>query len=168
MLQIYQKPLSVDLSDSVWMLLLFVFGFFAVSCDSSRLYETNKSIESNGWSRLDTACFEVDISDTLTMHNFYINLRHSTAYKFSNIFLFFHTTFPGGQVTSDTLQILLADNSGKWIGTGMGKIKECRIMLQDRVRFPRSGSYSFCIEQGMRTEPLLGIEDIGVRVEKME
>lgn len=125
-------------------------------------------MDNGSWSLNDTACFNVDIIDTLAYYNFYINLRHSTDYKFSNIFLFLHTTFPGGQVTSDTLQILLADNSGKWIGSGMGKVKECRVMLQDRVRFPRSGNYSFCIEQAMRAEPLEGIEDIGIRIERME
>lgn len=82
--------------------------------------------------------------------------------------MFFHTTFPGGYATSDTLQILLAESSGKWIGSGMGKIKECRVMLQDRIRFPESGTYSFCIEQAMRTQTLKGIEDIGIRIEKME
>ncbi|MEZ5195333.1 MAG: gliding motility lipoprotein GldH [Bacteroidales bacterium] len=143
----------------IYTMLLLVFIFLIVSCDSNRVYETNKSIGEGNWSMIDTACFEVDIVDTLSLNNFYINLRHSTSYKFSNIFLFFHTTFPNGYSTCDTLQILLADNTGKWIGSGMGKIKECRVLLKDRVQFPHSGVYSFCIEQAMRNEPLEGVED---------
>ena len=39
-------------------------------------------------------------------------------------------------------------------------------MLQQALRFPLKGIYSFHLEQAMRDEQLEGIEDIGLRIEK--
>jgi gliding motility-associated lipoprotein GldH len=38
-------------------------------------------------------------------------------------------------------------------------------MLQQALRFPLAGTYQLHLEQGMREEKLLGIEDIGFSIE---
>jgi gliding motility-associated lipoprotein GldH len=60
----------------------------------------------------------------------------------------------------------LAEADGKWWGSGLGDIFSNQIKVMENVKFPRKGVYSFSVEQNMRDNPLLGIEDIGVRVEK--
>ncbi|MCF8234529.1 MAG: gliding motility lipoprotein GldH [Bacteroidales bacterium] len=141
------------------------------ACNDQTVFVGSKSREGS-WSRFDTAVFEVEVNDSSRLHDFYINLRHNKNYRYRNIYLFLHTSYPGGQTVHDTIELILADKQGEWIGKGMGSIKENEILLRKNFRFPAEGKYIFAIEQGMRKsalkegEYLQGIEDIGIRIER--
>ncbi|MEA3503845.1 MAG: hypothetical protein U9R32_01445 [Bacteroidota bacterium] len=47
-------------------------------------------------------------------------------------------------------------------------MKTGHFMLQQGIRFPQSGKYIFEIIHGMRKDTLVGIEDIGIRIEKFD
>ncbi len=49
---------------------------------------------------------------------------------------------------------------------GLGDKYDNRILFRRNIRFPRTGIYVFEYEQAMRDEPLIGIDDIGLRIEK--
>lgn len=95
-------------------------------------------------------------------------MRHADSYKFSNLYLFINSYFPGGSHTRDTIELILADHTGKWYGSGFGNIKEYQVLIRKGVVFPVTGVYKIGIEQGMRENNLLGIEDIGIRIERMD
>ena len=63
---------------------------------------------------------------------------------------------------------VLADEKGKWIGSGMGDLYDNQIPFKKNVRFPLAGIYSFEIQQGMRMENVPLIMDVGLRIEKAE
>lgn len=136
------------------------------ACDPARVYDRSEAIAGQGWHRDSVCHFEVVIDDSLAIHDFYISIRNNTDFPYSNLYLFFTTEFPNGHSTLDTIECILADNKGMWLGNGSGSIKDNLIMLQHALRFPISGAYHFTIEQGMRDELLPGIEDIGLRIEK--
>jgi gliding motility-associated lipoprotein GldH len=150
--------------------LFFLFALLIIfnSCDPQRVYEKNIRVNPNGWPAGEKVLFEVPVHDSLILHNFYINLRHTENYKFSNLFLFIDTYFHGGSHARDTIELILADNTGKWYGKGFGKIKEYQVLIRQAVTFPVKGIYKISIEQGMRDENLQGIEDIGVWIERMD
>jgi gliding motility-associated lipoprotein GldH len=136
------------------------------ACDSKRFYEENKPLVKGIWKTEDKARFDVQISDTLTRYNFFLNVRNSTDYPYSNLYLFIHTTNPSGKKAQDTLECQLADYQGKWFGSGFGSIKFNRFLIQKGISFRQKGRYSFEIEQAMRAKELKGIMDIGIRIEK--
>lgn len=138
------------------------------SCNFNDIYNENVSIDDGKWIQEKVARFEVDIHDTLTSHNFYINIRTDNSYRYSNLFIFMTTTFPNGNMTRDTIEFVLADDSGKWLGKGWGRVKENKVQLKDNLRFPLSGKYVFLIRQGMREDTLTGITDIGLIFEKTQ
>ncbi len=39
-------------------------------------------------------------------------------------------------------------------------------MVVEKIKFAKPGVYSFSFEQNMRDNPLAGIEDVGMRIEK--
>lgn len=143
--------------------LLFIFG-----CDSNRVFDQNVEIKDHNWNKDQVANLEVDITDTLSRNNFYINLRNGNTYAYSNIYLFVNTKLPNGKVSRDTMELILADAEGKWQGKKSGDIIDNRILLKRGVVFPVSGKYIFEIEQGMRVDKLADIYDVGLRIEKME
>jgi gliding motility-associated lipoprotein GldH len=137
------------------------------ACDPGLVYEKNAKIDPESWQVSNKIPFELEVYDTLALLNFYINIRHTTDYKYRNIFLFFDTFYPEGSQSRDTIEIILADNRGKWFGKGIGNIRNNQVLLKRGFSFPLKGSYKFRFEQGMREPELKGILDVGIRIEKM-
>jgi gliding motility-associated lipoprotein GldH len=148
-----------------FFLLVFLVTAFA-GCDPSRLFEENKKIEKNEWDQRASLIFRVPITDTTTAYNVYVNVRNAGFYRFSNLYLFINTGFPGGQIQRDTLECTLAAPDGQWLGEGLGDIWDNRILFKQNVRFPQTGEYTFELIQAMRINPLPGIMDAGIRIEK--
>ena len=144
---------------------LFTVLFFP-SCDSKRFYEENKIIEKGVWNTEDKILFQVPVTDTLSTYDFYINVRNDGNYPFSNLFFFIRTITPAGRVALDTVECRLADDYGKWLGTGMGSVKFNRFLFQKNVPLHYKGNYIFEFEQAMRNPELKGIRDVGLRIEK--
>ena len=84
---------------------------------------------------------------------------------FSNLYLFLDLTFPNGKNRRDTLGCALADTRGNWFGSGIGDIIDHRISFKENFTFPIEGRYNLRVTQGMRQDPLLGVTDIGFRLE---
>lgn len=150
---------------------LVVLGVFIVlfnACDSTRLYEENKAIEKNLWYANKPLQFQAQVPDSVQGYNVYINIRNASHYPFSNIFLFLNTTFPDGQIDRDTVEIMLASPEGKWLGDGLGDIWDNRVLFKRNVRFPMKGEYRFEFIQAMRLDPLPGIMDAGIRIERAQ
>jgi len=154
-------------SRKISLFALFIFSLLVFqSCDSKRLFEDNKIIENRVWNNQDKATFKVTITDILARYNFYFNLRNSSNYPYSNIYLFLKTVFPDGRIARDTIECQLADYDGKWLGSGISDVKFNRFLFQKGVRFPKKGQYIFEVEQAMRVKDLKGISDIGIRIER--
>jgi gliding motility-associated lipoprotein GldH len=145
--------------------LFLLISLFLYSCDSRQVYNDYRKLKKDTWNRYNLQKFDIAVKDTVSLYDFYINIRNTTDYPYSNIYLFFNTKFPDGRKFRDTLELQLADLQGKWLGRGPGKIKDNHFRFKNMVRFPLKGIYSFTIEQAMRVEDLTGITDIGLQVE---
>ena len=110
-----------------------------------------------------------NISDTISLYNVYIVLRHSDAYHFNNIYVRATVNEPGGgHPKSRDYDLRLASNEKGWIGTAMDDIYDARLLIQPRTRFTKAGTYHFVIEQLMREDPLKNMLSVGLRIEKMQ
>ncbi|KPK87261.1 MAG: hypothetical protein AMS27_02880 [Bacteroides sp. SM23_62_1] len=145
-------------------IILFTIVFH--SCDPDRVYEKNIRIPDGIWERNNPIRFEVIIQDTISPHNLYINIRNTGLYPVSNLYLFITTTAPSGHSVKDTVEIILADERGKWLGKGLGDIWDLQKLYKQNVRFAQKGMYVFEYEQAMRIEKLPFILDAGLRIEK--
>jgi gliding motility-associated lipoprotein GldH len=149
-------------------LLPAVFSILLFSCTDDRFYEVNLPVANSEWYADDVKKFEVEITDTLAKYDFFINVRNTGAYQYANLFLFINTTFPDEKVSRDTVEIILAEPSGRWLGKGSGSVYDNRVLFKRNVIFPASGVYTFELEQAMRTRVLPEIMDVGLRIEKKE
>lgn len=134
------------------------------ACDSGQVFEENMPVKDAVWKASESLDFRFDIQDTVSPHNMYINLRNGEDYPYMNIFLFVDIKFPNGKTASDTLECILADEQGKWLGSGLGAIHDNRILYRKNVSFPVPGQYEVKITQAMRNEELSSIYDVGFRV----
>jgi len=147
-----------------YILLILLTALHA--CDKKRFFDETTKIPVNGWHKDSAAVFNVKITDTLQFYKFLINLRHNDNYRYSNFYLFLNTRLPDGLRTRDTIEMTIADFTGKWLGKGFGTLRDNQILIRENLRFPRKGTYHFTIEQAMREEVLKGIENVGIRVER--
>jgi gliding motility-associated lipoprotein GldH len=121
-------------------------------------------IPESGWMIDDPVRFAVDIKDTSQLYDVYITLRHNTDYEFMNLFLFLKTYYPDLDFSRDTLECFLSDETGRWFGRGGSSVKDCMMLFKRNVRFPQKGRYQFEFVQGMRTESLENIMDLGLSI----
>ncbi|MCC6253121.1 MAG: gliding motility lipoprotein GldH [Bacteroidia bacterium] len=150
----------------VIILAFIVLVSLLISCDSKRVYEENIDIPDYIWDVNNPVYFDVQIDDTVSLHNIYINIRNASGYGYSNIYLFLDTKYPDNTISRDTIECILADPSGKWLGNGSGDIWDNQILFKKNVRFKQKGKYNFRYEQAMRTPKLPMIMDVGLRIEK--
>ena len=150
--------------------LLVAAGSFLVllSCDPGRVYEKNIKIPDGIWFKDHKVSFEVFIDDTVSAHNLYVNVRNTSLYPFSNLYLFIETTAPSGHMIRDTFEVILADERGKWLGNGLGDIWDLQQAYKRNVRFAQRGKYFFQYQQAMRMDKLPFILDTGLRIESVK
>lgn len=149
-------------------ILLFSCIILSTACHNSAtvVYEKNHTISDAVWDINERLDFELSVTDTLSFHNFYVNMRHRSDYGYSNLFVFISTQFPNEKKYRDTIECVLADDKGRWFGTsGSGGVWDHRILFKNNIRFPLPGNYYFQFEQGMRAEHLENVMDVGLRVE---
>ncbi len=134
------------------------------SCSTNILFDQNVSLPQEGWHKNDAVAFNVNINDSINSFKFKLNIRNTTDYRYSNLYIFLITKLPNGNISRDTIECILANNEGKWLGKGWGNIKENNIVLKSNLRFPLTGNYKFILQQAMRVDTLKGISDMGLSI----
>lgn len=157
----------------IYQQIMVSVGFFTAivlisSCDRTKFYDESLSLQNDKWPKDKAMSFKVNIEDTLSTYRFFINVRNSTSYKYKNIYFFLSTEFPGGGMSRDTIDCLLAAKNGEWFGKGTGRYRDNRIPIRSNIRFPRVGTYTLSLNQAMREDMLEGISEAGVRLEREE
>jgi gliding motility-associated lipoprotein GldH len=153
---------------TVQAIFILSFLFLFSSCDQKRFFEENKTIQNGLWNHNQKLKFEVNITDTIAPYDLYLNVRNSGDYPYSNLYFFIQTRFPDGRTARDTMECRLADDYGKWMGSGIGSVKFNRFLFQKGIHFRNPGKYIFEVDQAMREDNLKGIRDIGIRIEKVK
>ena len=138
-----------------------------ISCDSSIVFEDYKSFENQNWNTDSAAFFNYVTTDTTSTKTVKIKFRHTVDYEFQNLFLFIETD------VLDTVELMLANKEGMWLGSGIGDVREFEFNYQNAKIFNKKGNYSFKIEQAMRYGraeriPVLNnILAVGLSIEKL-
>lgn len=145
-------------------ILMIFIALMLASCGKEAMYDNTQRIPRGSWDKKETVRFEVPVTDTVHPYKFYLNVRHSTDYRYSNVYFFINTTFPDGKKGRDTVECILAQPDGKWLGKGISGTRDNQILLRVGLRFPMKGTYRFEFEQAMREDTLRGISDIGLRL----
>jgi gliding motility-associated lipoprotein GldH len=117
------------------------------------------------WSKDKELYFTYEIKDKTISYDVSIEIRNNNLYPFQNLWLFCAEEQPIGPVWRDTIECMLADDYGKWLGNGMS-VHQLSIPVRTQYKFPHKGQYTFSIRQGMREDSLKGLEEIGLQIKK--
>lgn len=145
------------------------------SCDDKRVFDEYKSVSSK-WDKDDVVTFKMTPPDSINAYNLFVNLRNTSDYKYSNLFLIVELNYPNGKTIKDTLEYKMANPDGSFIGTGFSDVIENKLWYKgydEPFVFNEIGEYTVNIQHAMREngsvkglDKLEGVTDIGFRVEK--
>jgi gliding motility-associated lipoprotein GldH len=152
------------------LVLPFTSCLLFISCSlNTDAFEKNIAIPGQKWQSGFKPEISFAITDTASLYNVYLVLRHTDAYDYNNIWINATVMQPGDSGSrSQRYDLTLATNSKGWLGSAMDDIYEHRVLIQPRTKFKKPGAYQFSIEQIMREDPLLHILNVGIRIEKAE
>lgn len=133
------------------------------------IFEKNVSLPGQQWESSYKPEIDFTITDTSSLYNIYLVLRHTDAYNYNNIWIRASVQQPGDNtVKSRQYDLPLATNEKGWLGSAMDDIYEQRVLIQPQTRFTKTGDYHFTIEEVMREDPLKHVLNVGIRVEKIK
>ena len=139
-----------------------------ISCNNNIVFEDYSAFKNQTWNADSSVVFNYFIADTICENQIVIKVRHTTDYEFQNLFLFIKAE------KTDTLELLLANKEGKWLGKGVGDVREVELVyVKDKV-FPKKGEFTFEIEQAVRygelekIQHLNNIQAISLSIQKQD
>lgn len=151
------------------LLLILLLPALIVSCAKIDLFEKQVQIPSQQWFYNNVPQFTFHIEDTSSLYNVYIVLRHTDQYNYNNIWLRMGSKVPGDSMHFQNINLILANDSRGWEGSGMDDIFEVRKNISPGpLSFKTPGDYTFSIAQIMRENPLKYVLNVGIRVEKVK
>jgi gliding motility-associated lipoprotein GldH len=143
-----------------------IFGLLISCSDENIIFNEYVDIENTQLSYKDTIIFQTSILDTINLHNVFLQLRTSTDYKWSNMFIFSEIYFPNNKTRTDTFEVFLMDKNGNWNGDKSGIVANFKHSLYKNIKFPIKGDYKFKLIQAMRDTILKEVISVGLRITK--
>ena len=101
----------------MWIIFPLIFLF---ACTNNDVYIKYQSIPLKGWNKDSICSFNIPVNNVSTSYNIYINIRNRGEYPHQNLWLFIRQTTLDSVITNDTINFYLADQRGKWLGSGVG------------------------------------------------
>jgi gliding motility-associated lipoprotein GldH len=154
--------------------ILFFIAFMFFSCDNSSVFDEYKNVGSS-WKDKDVVSFEFDAPDTTSQYDLIVNIRNNNDYEFNNLFLIVALENSNGDLKVDTLEHMMANPDGSFLGNGFSDVKENKLLYKANHQFDTLGKHKIKIEQAVRKrnmisgeESLKGITDVGFRIEKKQ
>ena len=146
------------------VLLLSVFS----SCNTLDLYEKSAAFTKHEWKTTDKPSFDFSITDTVSLYNIYVVIRHDDAYHYNNLWLNITTQSPNGTPENQQLELTLANNTKGWLGMGIDDVYDHRLRITNTPIKLKKGNYHFTLQHTMREDPLPYVLSVGIRVEKVQ
>jgi len=135
------------------------------ACKQQHFYNKYKAVDVKKWSSSDTLSYAVEIKDDAKNYEYALSVRYQKEYEFSNVWL--KVFIQGNGIdTAFRYEIPLFKNDGKPYGKVSGSLCTQIIPLKTTLPLSKKGNYTFKIVQLMRKDPLDGISDIGVIIDK--
>ena len=106
----------------------------ALTACSNTVFMECKELPTEGWHKDSLCVFEVPITETDATYQMQLIIRNDGGYPNQNLWLFVDQIKPDKSCTRDTVQFFLADNFGRWTGSGVGSIFENVCMDLSRKR----------------------------------
>lgn len=150
------------------LILLFIVStaMLLFSCADDSLYDQSYDFKGGVWNNQDTAAFYVDVENINVNYNFFLTLRTTKKYKYSNLWVKVIIESPDHSKSIMAQRIDIANPDGSWRGKVSGSIIENRLHYKTNA-FPIEGQYVFKLVHAVEQPNIEEVLDIGMRIEEI-
>lgn len=134
-----------------------------ISCDSA-YYDRSTSFDNSFWLYDDARSFSFDITDTTKIFDMILEVDHTDEFPYQNLYLKTSTSFPSDTVISQLLSLDMANEAGFWFGDCSASNCQISIPIQSGVHFQEVGTYQLELLQHSRSDTLVGLKSIGLKL----
>ena len=120
------------------------------------------------WHYGDSIVFEFDIADKAKVYDIFLDVTHSSEYRFANLYTMLHVYFPDGRDRKEQVSLELAEMGGKWMGSCSGGTCTRQIPFMPNAVFEMAGKHRIVLEQYNRQESMQGVKGFRLRIKQRE
>lgn len=150
---------------NIFLLCIGLFSASLSSCSEGEAYSHFHHLEKGKWHRDSLLVFSIDSVITFgTAYDVTVELTTNHGYPYRNLWLLVDHNLADSLIRTDTLRCLLANEHGKWLGSGAGGLNQ--LSLTYRSFIPRDSVYNYrlVIRHGMDGTLLRGVEKVGIKL----
>ena len=85
-------------------------------------------------------------------------------YAYETLWLYIDQTLQDSISVRDTLECLLTDRNGKWLGSGNGPLRHLSFSYKTDIALDTAIQSQICIAHAMQDLQLNGVEKIGLKI----
>lgn len=158
------------------IVVLIITAISLMGCVQKNVYSEYQSVPVIGWNADSVLTYTWSIDDTAATYRILIDVRHTELYPYQNLWFFINKPYSSTPLyrcrrsdlpySQDTIEFYLADERGQWLGKKYGGYIKMPVLYEEAYKFDSIGEYTMTIQQGMRTERLRGVSDVGVIIRK--
>jgi|AGTN01.3.fsa_nt_gi gliding motility-associated lipoprotein GldH len=139
---------------------------FLISCSEGEVYYRFHHIDKGKWYRDSFLVFKTDSADFRSGKKYDISVEVSInhVYPYRDLWIHIDHNLVDSIFRRDTLQCYLADEYGKWLGSGVGGLNQLSFPYLSSVSLDTTRRYELTIGHAMSDDPLIGIEKVGLKV----
>lgn len=153
----------IKIKHNLFLLSLICLVGIITSCDKPSLYSETKVFNNHVWKQKHKPEFSVEIKDTTKTYDFVLDIRTTTDYEYSNLWMYFTIDGPAGKTRKFPIEVVTAKPNGEWTGKKTGTVVSfSKLLIHDK--FPKKGKYKLIFEQGITKKNLNEVIDITLNV----
>jgi gliding motility-associated lipoprotein GldH len=149
--------------------LLFVFFIFSllISCSDNHFRRFDILPEDQRWLASDEKVYEFDIENDTQFYNIVFQFSHVYGYQFASIPLNVSIESPDGKTEQLTIDLKIADDSGKQLADCSGDVCDLYYKIRERTKLQK-GKYKITVSHTFKGPFLPNVIGIGLAVENVK
>lgn len=151
-----------------WIISIFLGLMLLASCGKTPMYSKTHEFNSGVWSSGEMPLFEFEAQDSTKPYDLSFLLRINNEYDFQNLWILMHTEKPDGSFSTDTVNLQLCDERGRWLGKKSGPVYSYQAVFGSMHYFNPTGKYKIRMEHAVMEPNLRGVLDLSLIVEESE
>ena len=153
---------------NLYYALIIGLFFCLTSCNQGEVYYQYRLIPASQWQKSAVLGFVTDSLNVIPskQYDLYIEIINNNLYKYQNIWLIIDQNIESRTMKSDTIEIKIADQYGKWYGSGTGGLHQISYTYKQGLSLDSTQQYLIYLKQYMTDDPLKGIEKVGIKIQE--
>lgn len=154
--------------------ILLFFLIICCSYNQKEIFYQYQGVKDAKWEQSKDFVFMVDstIIDSTQKYNIWLELMHNSSYKYQNLWVNFSIKAISDSVIEERIskEFIIADEDGLWQGAGFGSSYQITLPVMTAVSLSDKGrvNYEFRLSSGMTDGALEGIEQVGLRIDRID